>query len=444
MVEYFIEEKDLRINYYITQESDDLKEINKMDMNTPERKGIKSFECYKLYDDEELSRIDILKQFKIDFNNWSEEIRNIYDMNDYNYFDPQKYYTNKVMVIGFFKKYSYKILKKLNIKAVENDEAYIQTQPQGGGLCYLGEKGGQECYGYDYSGFYPNILGNELLNFEMPIKKGKYQHYNSVDDLQKLHRKKKLQYGYYYIKISSVHKDMKKVFSFSVNNCYTHTCLKFCFQYWNLYKITFEMIKIENNCYLYDEKDIIKSHIVFGDWFKQIKIFKDKLPKNRTIKHLSKSLWGHLTQYNRLYITNDEFISRDDIGYTIDEGKEYYLKAHHNENSLEIIKSNDAFKSNLSRIKSFLPAFARDLTARTIIKNKIHENIVRVQTDGIVLNKPFTFQGDYIPIPEDKTTGKIFWVSSMEYYHKCNNVNCENYFKFSKSKFCDECLSKSF
>jgi hypothetical protein len=58
-------------------------------------------------------------------------------------------------------------------------------------------------------------------------------------------------------------------------------------------------------------------------------------------------------------------------------------------------------------------SFARNYVGRLILDNGLIDNVIRIQTDGMVLNKPFDFNGDYIPIVEGKTTGTIFW----------NNVN---------------------
>ena len=62
---------------------------------------------------------------------------------------------------------------------------------------------------------------------------------------------------------------------------------------------------------------------------------------------------------------------------------------------------------NLARIKSFLTAYTRDYVGRMILKEKIHDKIIRIHTDGIVLSEPHDFTLDYKPIPEAKTTGKI-------------------------------------
>jgi hypothetical protein len=73
---------------------------------------------------------------------------------------------------------------------------------------------------------------------------------------------------------------------------------------------------------------------------------------------------------------------------------------------------------------------------RLLITEKLHENIIRIQCDGVVLNKEHTFSGDYIPVPENKTTGTIFFVNVNKYYHCC--PLCAEYYKFNKIG-CPEC-----
>ena len=97
-------------------------------------------------------------------------------------------------------------------------------------------------------------------------------------------------------------------------------------------------------------------------------------------------------------------------------------------------------KNPLARIKSFLTAFGRNYIRKLIIDNKLYKNIVKIQTDGIILDKPFEFSKDaYNPISEDKSTGSLYFVSLNEVYHKCNGGNCENFFKYKNTKFCENC-----
>ena len=75
-----------------------------------------------------------------------------------------------------------------------------------------------------------------------------------------------------------------------------------------------------------------------------------------------------------------------------------------------------------------------------IIDNKLYKNVVKIQTDGIILDKPFEFSNDvYNPISEEKSTGYLYFVSINEVYHKCQNKTCENFFKYKNNHFCDIC-----
>ena len=82
-------------------------------------------------------------------------------------------------------------------------------------------------------------------------------------------------------------------------------------------------------------------------------------------------------------------------------------------------------------------AYNRDYMARMIISEKIHNNIIRICIDGIILDKKHDFKIDYKPIPEDKTTGSIFFVSSNKYYNQC--LECKNFYKFKEYKKCPDC-----
>ena len=145
---------------------------------------------------------------------------------------------------------------------------------------------------------------------------------------------------------------------------------------------------------------MIKSSEIFGLWFENYKIFKDSLPKNKIVKHLASSLWGSLTSYKREYITKDQLIKREfEIGKKTDNTKSYYIERYDNDFKIVIINKNDCFKNPLARIKSILTAFGRNYIRKLIIKNKLYKNIIKIQTDGLILDKPYDFSNDvYNPI----------------------------------------------
>jgi hypothetical protein len=423
---YFILDENLGIYYYITEESDELKEIKVQEVN---KKDDHWYECYDIYDDE-ISVHEKLKLFKKDFTNFNNEIKDLYDINNYHYFDCKNYVSNKYYVLCFFKKYATLKMKQAKIEPIVSIESEYMESTQNGGLQYLGETGVHESYGSDFSGYYMNLLGNKNLDLDIPIKPGKESRYNSVDDLTKLYKSKKLKYGYYKIKITSEHKDVIKVFTFSKKNTYTHISLSFALRYRQLYKFKFEIVDNPTNCYLYEKDAICKSSEIFGEWFHQLKMLKEKLPKNKVVKHISSSLWGFLTQFNRRFVTLDELMEMDDID-------NYKIEKHNNDKSISLINKTKMYREDLARIKSFVTAYARDYMGRLIIDEKIHDNIIRIHTDGIVLNIEHNFKNEiYKPIPEAKTTGKIFWVNTNKYYHQCSK--CQNFYKYDK-RGCPEC-----
>ena len=71
-----------------------------------------------------------------------------------------------------------------------------------------------------------------------------------------------------------------------------------------------------------------------------------------------------------------------------------------------IDKNKGFYKSNY-RLKSFLTSYCRCKIANIILDNDLIENVIRIHTDGIVLDREFNFDPNLELIPEEKTTGKI-------------------------------------
>jgi len=458
---YFIEDETERINYYITDDSDELQQIMKKDMlglgNT-----YHFYECYGKIYNEDLPKLEILKLFRKDFNQWTDECKSLYPEHYFKHFNPKDYYTNTTMILCFFKKFASKSLKKYNIEKVESKESLYQESCYKAGIIHLSDFGEFICYGYDFSGFYQNILGNQNVNFRIPanktdkklysfkfpIKSGYERKFHSFEEIYKIYQSnskktyfEKLPYGYYKIKIQSSHRNIKKVFAFSDKHCYTHISLIFAIQFKTKFEFTFELdTNSEFNSYLYAEKNLITSSNLFGDWFYELEQFKQAFPTNKLIKFIGSSLWGRLCAYNREFITIDDLARRnDEIDSCMSKGnKKFYVKEFHSENSIEILNRDSMYKNDLARMKAFLLSFTRDYVSRTIIQEKIADDVLRIHTDGIVLTKPHDFTLQYKPIAEKKTTGTIFWKSTNFYYHKCKNC-LDSYYQCSKVKVCPDC-----
>ncbi len=70
-------------------------------------------------------------------------------------------------------------------------------------------------------------------------------------------------------------------------------------------------------------------------------------------------------------------------------------------------------------------------------KMNVVENVLRIQTDSVVFNKPidFTKFDDYYPIKENKTTGYIKFKNLNDYVHIC--VKCGEEYKYKLG--CENC-----
>ena len=437
MICFFINDVKLSTVKYILDSSDEIFEKTKKDFKSLD---FIKYEIFKGYEDIDDNKN--LKAFKYDFSKWVDEIKNVYPEDNFNYLDVYKYNKIGFFVECFFLKYSKKKVDSLKLKSINFIESEMMNKCYNGGINYLQDTTlFKDCFGYDFKSFYPSILANEKLDFKFPIKEGHRKKFNNIDEIKKLHRSKKLNFGYYNIIIKSDHPDILKVFSFSKDNVYTNYDLEFVFRYHRLYEISYELnLDCEYNSYIYNDKDLIKASDVFGNWYKNYLVFKDKLPKNKIVKHLASSLWGSLTAYKRQYITKEQLIKREhEIGKKSDD-KAYYIERYDNDHRIVIKNKNDIFKNPLGRIKAFLTAFGRNYIRKLIIENKLYSNVIKVQTDGIILDKPFDFSNDvYNPISEDKSTGTLYFVSINEVYHQCQNKNCENFFKYKNTKFCDIC-----
>jgi len=99
----------------------------------------------------------------------------------------------------------------------------------------------------------------------------------------------------------------------------------------------------------------------------------------------------------------------------------------------KMCKSDDAYNYGLARIKPFLTSNARLKVFKIIEKNNLEENVIRIHTDGIVLNKPFDFDKigiKYYQIIEDKTTGYMIWNNKLNGFHICKK--CQKEFIYKK------------
>jgi hypothetical protein len=202
-------------------------------------------------------------------------------------------------------------------------------------------------------------------------------------------------FGFYMVKIICEDTNIKKVFSFSENNVYTHNDIKFITDILikkHNFNIKLELIDdVEYNAYVYEDESLTSGNKIFSNWFKTICELKKQLPKNILIKLLSSSLWGHLSKYNTVNKTmkqikdsnmkvgltdKSDFIILDKI--TKGDDETYY----------KLLNKLNPYKYNI-RLKPFITSYGRIKTALVALLDI--DNIIRIHTDGLLYSKKQKF-----------------------------------------------------
>ncbi len=98
---------------------------------------------------------------------------------------------------------------------------------------------------------------------------------------------------------------------------------------------------------------MILGKTLFNDWFKALETIRKQFPKNRLVKHLMSSLWGTLSSYKKIYISEDE-IENYDISYIDDNEKSEYKILNHIDDKYKIVKSSNAYNYGFDANKKYL------------------------------------------------------------------------------------------
>jgi hypothetical protein len=350
-----------------------------------------------------------LIEYVHDFENWCDEIRH-----EINY---KKYYNHDSAVKLVFQSKSKRQVDALNLDDITFKEfSFFERCPNSGLMSFDSNFKDVtiDAYGYDFSAFYPNML----LKLNLATKQGKRKKLKQLDF-------NNIQYGIYKVKITTDDKRFLKLFMFSKDNYYTHYSLRFANKHKDTFNVKMELIIDDKfNALIYDDEKLVQSKDVFGKWFNDLASLKIKYPKNHLVKRLMSSLWGSLTQFNRECFEDiedidiSELYDEDETEYKLldekrykDDSKEYGFR-----HLYYAIPSNKPYKHNLARLKPFLVSYCRSYVAELVMKENLLDNVVRIHTDGIVLNKEHDFTHlKYYPKPEDKTTGKIKFSNVIKY-----------------------------
>lgn len=294
------------------------------------------------------------------------------------------------------------------------------------GLQYLKKKDyTKKGFGYDFKNQYALVLNSENV---IPNKQGE------EFTLTELPKRKELKHGFYAVKISCDNDNFRKIFAFSKNNVYLKESLQIAMKHKKTYDVKIELIKKNQpNAYLYKDKDMVTLNSITNRWFTELTDLRNIYPKNRLIKHLLSSAWGHLNANNTKNLELEE-MQKLNVGVTMEDEymiMEYHEYRHANASDDRktkapywvVMDTKKPYKHNI-RLKPWITALARNMTAEIILKDI--ENVIRVHTDGIVFKNEMTFD-DVNLVPEDKTTGKIHWYDNNCYHNITTGYKTKNY-----------------
>ena len=381
-----------------------------------------------------------LKTYANDLVSWSTELKNcksltasIDYMKSYKYGDKTFYRSHHEMVLTFYKMYGGNATSKSQTPSKQiGTFHYAQINPikyheykffeacYNGGLTYLREnkKFYKNCYGYDFKMCYPELMSSK--NFKIPCDEGQELILDSFDSV--LDKKTRMiKFGLYRCDIDTVSPSVvwdeyngqifHMVFKYSPNKTYTHTDLNFL-------KVQFPEVGFRliqdglPNALTYN--DFVTGEQMFGFWLKRIYDLKKEMPKNKLVKHLSSKMWGHLIEGNSSQLS-DEQINEQKIKFgSGSDCTHIYLDeiVRKDGSVLNVISPKNKMYKHQIRIKPFLLSEARVKIAMVALREP--EHVIRIQTDGIVFDKPFDARAFNNFVAEEKSTGSF-------YYHHVNH-----------------------
>jgi hypothetical protein len=422
MQNHYFYSQDDGLLYYITETGNELYTLPKQDKALDS--NIRWFECFS--GDRYSPSLEGLIVFREDFNRWADELltQNI---------DYKKAFNNELAVMRTFTKYSKREVESREWHTIGFDEYVFMEGCFNAGLMYFNSEFKnvpREYFGYDCSRFYPNILGNPDLNFEIPCKKGVFRKYNSIVELKSVDGE--LPYGIYKVKITSTNPNAVKVFSFSKDGYYTHYSLRFAFAFTRL-DFQFELDTTEEyNALIYE--NVIPSHEIFGNWLKSMKKLKAKFPENKLAKYLASSLHGHLVKFKRARFVSEEESDEIDMTEPKDKRNSEFKIIKYVNRKYTLIKTDNPYERELARLKPFLVSYGREFMGRLLISRKLVDKVVRIHTDGFSLTEAHDFTKmktlnncklhGYGPSFDVKSTGHILMHHLNHYHHLDSKKHC--------------------
>ncbi len=276
------------------------------------------------------------------------------------------------------------------------------------------------CFSYDYKNQYGLALNSE---YKISSKQGKEVILNQLPEYDKI------EYGYYHVKIQSNDENFKKVFMFSKENVYHSYSLLQAMEYIDVYEmnINIELVCDGNpNAYIYEKKSLVSLKSITTAWFNNLTKLRKQFKKNRLIKHLISSAWGHLNAKNVLYLSWEQIQERK-LSIGITDNYEYKIIKYYDYGDreyYELLDTKKPYKHNI-RLKPIITAISRIMTANISLKHI--DEVVRVHTDSITFTTEHKdIESDKI-VMEEKTTGLINWHHVNSYYNTTTGYKTKNF-----------------
>jgi len=173
-------------------------------------------------------------------------------------------------------------------------------------------------------------------------------------------------------------------------------------------------VLLSGEALIYDSECLVTGFSVFNCWYNRMLELKQQFPKNPLVKNLGSTSWGELQDSNVIIRSEKEIIEQKlNIGFGYD--KEYHVKKITIKDEGDIYKlvpTSNIYKYNF-RFKAFITDYARIKIAKVALLDI--NNVIRIQTDGIVYDKPLDRKIQNFVLEEDKTgTFEWFNVNSWE------------------------------
>lgn len=264
-------------------------------------------------------------------------------------------------------------ISKKNEPIDEEEQKIIQMCNSGGLIYHIDkEKEYKNVSCRDFSNYYLNLTANPTFKSKIPIKRGEFKTFETLP--------KKLPFGMYNVEIVSNHKDIKKCFTFSKDNYYTHTDLKTALflQTKGLIE-SIKLIQKKDNVYIYKDEDLITINKIFSNYYNTVKNWREQAPHNKLIKMLGSQLYSRLNKtssitYKKL---NEDISNYILLGITYKKGERVYK-----------LKKTTAPTSNSLRMYPWIASYGRHrMFDKVILKSKF-SNILRIYIDSVIFKKP--------------------------------------------------------